>query len=239
MGCVGRCRRQDGPRPRRGSGRRRPPRRPRRSARAGQRGWKRQPAGIRVGSGVSPAAAPGSQRVDLGDDARAAPWCRGAAGRPAPARSGPARRCGPRYITAMRSAMFHARPRSWVTTRTERPSSSRSRAAAPGSRPGPRRRGCDTARPRPAAPAPGPARRRSPPAGAGRRTARAGRRQEEAPRRAQAGCGPGRRRPASPRRPDAVDAQPLGDRLVDRAGAGSGPRSGPARTSWTSPPVRA
>jgi hypothetical protein len=35
--------------------------------------------------------------------------------------AGPLSTMRPRYITATRSAMFHARPRSWVTTRAQSP----------------------------------------------------------------------------------------------------------------------
>ena len=56
----------------------------------------------------------------------AGPGCRGAAASASTSSVGPASTTRPRYITAIRSAMFQARPRSWVTTSTESPSSSRS-----------------------------------------------------------------------------------------------------------------
>ena len=122
----------------------------------------------------------------------------------------------PRYITAMRSAMFHATPRSWVTTTMLIPVSSTSDAhqgedlaADRGVEAGHRLVGEEQAR------STGPSPRRSAPAGAGRRTPRAG----SARRSARAGAARparGRRRRARLVTVDAVDAQPLGDRLVDR-----------------------
>ena len=129
----------------------------------------------------------------------------------APLRRCRARRSVPRYITAMRSAMFHARPRSWVTATIDSPTSSTSERSS--ARISPRieassdatgssaSSSCGRGRsPRRSARA-GAAHRRSR-AGSGRRTARPGaarpapaRRRRVAPRRRRArGCG-------SPRRP--------------------------------------
>ena len=51
----------------------------------------------------------------------AAPACRGAGGRSRTSSVVPISTMRPRYITATRSAMFQASPRSWVTTRIETP----------------------------------------------------------------------------------------------------------------------
>ena len=94
-------------------------------ASAGQRGLNRQPLGIRVGSGVSPLQDNGFQPLDLGHDGQQRPRV-GCCGSSSTSSVGPISTTRPRYITASRSAMFQASPRSWVTTRMVRPSSSRS-----------------------------------------------------------------------------------------------------------------
>ena len=106
-----------------GTGRRR--RRPRRRPAPGSAGGSGSPAGCGSGRGSRLAARP-ARAAPSRARRTAAPGCRGAGVRPAPPRSGPASTIRPRYMTAIRSAMFQARPRSWVTTRTPRPSSSRS-----------------------------------------------------------------------------------------------------------------
>ena len=194
-------------------------RRPRRAAAspeasAGQRGWNRQPAGTRVGSGGSPAARSargGRSRARP----RAAPGCRGAAGRQHVLGRSDSRRSGRGTSRRCRSAMFQARPRSWVTTSTESPRSSRS--ASSSARISPRTEASSeetgssatsTSGSRTSAPAM-TTRWRWPP------DSSCGIAQEVALRRAQAGPRQrlGDQLPPRCRRP--VDAQALGDRLVD------------------------
>src|SRR5207244_9024701 len=87
---------------------------------AGQRGWNRHPDGIRAGSGGSPpritAALPAPADAT---ERRACVY--GCLGERRIVSTGPVSTIRPRYITATRSATFHASPRSWVTTRAERP----------------------------------------------------------------------------------------------------------------------
>ena len=95
------------------------------SCRAGHRGWNRQPPGIRVGSGISPVSTTGRSSLDPRHHRQQRLRVR-VLWRLQHLSAGPASTIRPRYITAIRSAMFQARPRSWVTTSTPSPSSSRS-----------------------------------------------------------------------------------------------------------------
>ena len=132
--------------------------------------------GDRRGSGVSPAQ---DLRLHvLASRARRESNARvstGAAGRSSTSSVVPSSTMRPRYMTATRSAMFHASPRSWVTATIATPVSStrpthqrqdlapdRGVEAAPPAR----RRGAAAVR--------APSRRRSRPAGAARPTPRAG-----------------------------------------------------------------
>ena len=96
-----------------------------RTATSGQRGWKRHPAGSRLGSGISPVRICCSTRCCLGHHRqqrlgvrmlRSVEHLLGV----------PSSTTLPRYITAIRSAMFHAIPRSWVTATIDSPRSSTS-----------------------------------------------------------------------------------------------------------------
>src|SRR5207245_1191573 len=82
----------------------------------GQRGWKRQPAGMAAESGVSPDRITGSVAAlfpaSATTDSRALVYgCRGSV---RTSSTVPVSTTRPRYITATRSAMFHASPRSCV-----------------------------------------------------------------------------------------------------------------------------
>ena len=144
------------------------PRRPRDSA--GGSGT----LGIRVGSGGSPGRIGRSIPPASGTTSSSA-LVYGCSGRVRTSSAGPISTIRPRYITATRSAIVHARAE--VVGHDQHRDLSRRRgasAAARGSRRGPTRRGSRPAR-RPRSPrARAPARRRSPRAGAGRPTARAG-----------------------------------------------------------------
>ena len=83
-------------------------------ATTGQRGWNRQPAGMRLGSGVSPVRICCSTRSISGTtDSSALVY--GCCGSASTSSAVPISTIRPRYITAIRSAMFQASPRSWVT----------------------------------------------------------------------------------------------------------------------------
>ena len=203
---------------------------------AGQRGWNRQPRGIRVGSGTSPSSTTGSSRSISGttDSSACVYGCCGAA---STSSVGPASTIRPRYITAVRSAMFQARPRSWVTTRTPRPElgaqleqQREDLAADRGVQAGDRLVGDQQVRLRARAP------RRSAPAAAARRTARAGSAGTAAPA-AAARRRTARRRPAAP--PSGRPARGATARAAAaprrptrrRCAAGSALRTGPGARS--------
>ena len=168
-------------------------------ASAGHRGWNRQPARDpgRVRDLARPARSARAARSRV--RRTAAPACRGAAAAASTSSVGPASTIRPRYITAIRSAMFQARPRSWVTTSTPEPElvaqleqQRQDLAADRGVQAGHRLVGDQQVRAR------ARARRRSARAAAARRTARAGSAGTAAPA-AAARPRPARRRPAAPR----------------------------------------
>ena len=112
-----------------GTGRRRPPPRPPPRRAPGSGGG----SGSRRGSGSGRAARRPAPRVAAAGTRApptAAPACRGAAAPASTCSTGPVSTIRPRYITATRSAMFQASPRSCVTTSTDRPRSSRSRSSS-------------------------------------------------------------------------------------------------------------